>query len=126
MMSRPALAAVAFLLILGCSTSHRQKEAPKQSAAPMLSEDYADQIHACIRPHVVFAVPEGTSEQLHAVFKVELLPTGEQAAPPRLVEPSGLPGYDEAAYSAIIRCNPFPRDRDGTVPRSITLKMYPR
>jgi TonB C terminal len=125
MMSSLAFAIAALLLMLGCATVNDQKEAPISSATPTISRAYADQIRACIRPHVVFAVPQGTSDQVHAVFKVELLPTGEQAAPPRLAKSSGLPGYDDAAYQAIVTCNPFPRDRDGTVPRSFTLKMYP-
>jgi colicin import membrane protein len=91
----------------------------------VISNAYGALIKACIRPHIVFAVPEGTSEDIYAEFKVELLPTGEQASPPQLTKPSGLPGYDDAAERGIIRCDPFPRDRDGTVPRSFTLKMYP-
>ena len=92
-----------------------------------ISNAYAALINSCIRPNIVFAVPEGTSEQVYAEFKVELLPTGEQFSPPQvnLIKSSGLPGYDDAAERAIIRCDPFPRDRDGTVPRSFTLKMYP-
>jgi colicin import membrane protein len=90
-----------------------------------ISNAYSALIKACIRPHIVFAVPEGTSEQVYAEFKVELLPTGEQAAAPQLTKPSGLPGYDDAAERAIIQCDPFPRDQDGTVPRSFNLKMYP-
>ena len=97
-----------------------------QSASPgVISNAYSALIKACIRPNIVFAVPEGTPDQVYAEFKVELLPTGEQAAPPQLAKPSGLPGYDDAAERAIIRCDPFPRDRDGTVPRSFTLRMYP-
>lgn len=91
----------------------------------LVSNAYSALIKACIRPHIVFAVPEGTSEQIYAEFKVELLPTGEQASTPQLTKPSGLPGYDDAAERAIIQCDPFPRDQDGTVPRSFTLKMYP-
>jgi len=91
----------------------------------VMSDTYKGLINKCIRPHIVFAVPEGTSDQVYAEFKVDLLPTGEQAAPPQLTKPSGLPGYDDAADRAIIRCDPFPRDRDGTVPRSFTLRMYP-
>jgi colicin import membrane protein len=98
--------------------------APSASTG-VISNAYAALINACIRPHIVFAVPEGTSDQVYAEFNVELLPTGEQAAEPRLTKSSGLPGYDDAAERAIIRCDPFPRDRDGTVPRSFTLKMYP-
>jgi len=95
------------------------------ASAGVISNAYSALIKACIRPHIVFAVPEGTPEQVYAEFKVELLPTGEPAAPPQLTKPSGLPGYDDAAERAIIRCDPFPRERDGTVPRSFTLKMYP-
>jgi colicin import membrane protein len=96
------------------------------SAPGVISNAYSALIKACVRQHVVFAVPPGTSEQVYAKFKVELLPTGEQASQPQLVKPSGLPGWDDAAERAIIRCDPFPRDRDGTIPsRSFTLDMYP-
>ena len=96
------------------------------TASPgIISNAYGALIKACIRPHIVFAVPDGTSDQVYAEFKVDLLPTGEQAGPPQLVRGSGLPGYDDAAERAIIRCDPFPRDQDGTVPRSLSLKMYP-
>ena len=92
----------------------------------MISETYKALIIACVRRNLAFAVPEGTSEQVYAVFHVELLPTGEQAAPPRLTRPSGLPGYDDAAERAIIRCDPFPRDQSGTLPnRSFDLVMRP-
>jgi colicin import membrane protein len=91
----------------------------------VMSNSYQALISGCIRPHIVFAVPPDTPDQVYAEFKVELLPTGEQAAPPQLIKSSGLPGYDDAADRAIIRCDPFPRDRDGSVPRSFNLRMYP-
>ncbi len=95
------------------------------ASSGVMSSTYKALINGCIRPHIAFAVPEDTSSQVYAEFAVELLPTGEQAAAPKLVKPSGLPGYDEAAERAIIRCDPFPRQSDGTVPRTFTLKMYP-
>jgi colicin import membrane protein len=91
----------------------------------VLSDTYRAMIRACIQRWIAFAVPEGTSDQIYAEFKLDLLPTGEQAAPPKLNKSSGLPGYDGAAERAIMRCDPFPRDKDGTVPRSFTLRMYP-
>jgi colicin import membrane protein len=90
-----------------------------------ISNAYSALIKACIRPHIVFAVPEGTSDQIYAEFQVQLLPTGEQKVQPQLTKPSGLAGYDDAAARAIIQCDPFPRDKDGTVPQTFTLKMYP-
>ena len=96
------------------------------TASPgVVSNAYGGLVKACIRPHIVFAVPDGTSDQVYAEFRVDLLPTGEQAGPPQLVKGSGLPGYDDAAERAIIRCDPFPRDQDGTVPRSLSLKLHP-
>ena len=92
----------------------------------VISNAYRALIIGCIRPHIVFSLPEGIGEDKYAEFKVELLPTGEQAAPPQLIKPSGVPGYDDAAERAIIRCDPFPRDQNGTIPsRSLSLKMYP-
>jgi colicin import membrane protein len=96
------------------------------AASPgVLSDSYKALITACIRPNIAYSVPDGTPDQSYAEFKVELLPTGEQAAPPKLVKASGVPGYDDAAERAIIRCDPFPRDRDGSVPRSFNLVMRP-
>ena len=95
------------------------------ASSGVISNAYSALIKACIHPHIVFAVPDGTSEQIYAEFQVELLPTGEQASTPKLTRASGLAGWDDAAERAIIQCDPFPRDRDGTVPRSFTLKMYP-
>jgi len=95
------------------------------ASAGGVSDSYAALIKACVRPNIRFAVPDGVPDQVYAEFKVELLPTGEQAAPPRLTKSSGLPGYDDAAERAIIRCDPFPRDKDGTVPRSFNLVMRP-
>jgi hypothetical protein len=41
------------------------------------------------------------------------------------VRASGLAGYDAAAERAIRRCDPFPRKRDGTIDRTIDVRMYP-
>jgi colicin import membrane protein len=79
---------------------------------------------ACIRPHIVFVVPEGTGASVYADFRVELLPDGAVASV-RLVRASGLAGYDAAAERAIRRCDPFPRKRDGTLDRTIDVRMYP-
>lgn len=85
---------------------------------------YSALVIGCIRPHLVFVVPEGTSPNVYADFRVELLPDGSVAAV-RLVRPSGLAGYDTAAERAIRRCDPVPRRRDGTLDRTIDIRMYP-
>lgn len=85
---------------------------------------YSALVIGCIRPHIVFVVPEGTSANVYADFRVELLPDGAVAAV-RLMRASGLAGYDAAAERAIRRCDPFPRKRDGTLDRTIDVRMYP-
>jgi colicin import membrane protein len=85
---------------------------------------YAAQVIACIRPHIVFTVAEGASPAVYADFRVELLPDGSVAGV-RLLRASGLPGYDAAAERAIRRCDPFPRKRDGSIDRTIDVRMYP-
>jgi colicin import membrane protein len=77
-----------------------------------------------IKPRIVFAVPEGTSAKIHAQVQVDLLPTGEILAV-KVLKPSGLPGYDAAVERAIRRTDPFPRKRDGTIDRTITIDFYP-
>lgn len=85
---------------------------------------YAAQVIGCIRPNIVFSVPEGTSPNVYADYRVELMPDASVASV-KLLHPSGLPNYDAAAERAIRRCDPFPRKRDGTIDRTIDVRMYP-
>lgn len=90
------------------------------------SDKYAAQVITCIRPHIVFNVPDSIGAQQHvAVFEVMLLPTGEQTGAPRLIKGSGLTAYDQAVERAIRRCDPFPPPREGTMPRSVRLLFDP-
>jgi colicin import membrane protein len=86
--------------------------------------NYTAQVIGCIRPHLAFAVPEGTSASVYADFRVDLLPDGTVVSV-RLMRPSGLPGYDAAAERAILQCNPFPRKREGAIDRTIDVRMRP-
>jgi len=96
------------------------------AAAGGLSDAYAAQINSCIRPHIIFNVPEGTrARQFVAEFEVALLPTGEQAGVPKLIKASGLAAYDQAVERAIRRCDPFPRPKEGAVPRVLPLVFDP-
>jgi colicin import membrane protein len=96
------------------------------SAGGGFSDKYAAQVITCIRPHIVFNVPDSISAQQHvATFEVMLLPTGEQTGAPRLIKGSGLPAYDQAVERAIRRCDPFPPPREGTMPRSVRLLFDP-
>lgn len=87
---------------------------------------YAGQVIACVRPHIVFAVPDGARRgQFVADFLVRLLPTGEQVGAPKLVKSSGLAAYDAAVERAIRRCDPFPNPRGSAPPREVLLQFDP-
>ena len=95
-------------------------------AASGLSNAYQAQIRGCIRPHIIFNVPDAILPQQYvAEFEVMLLPTGEQATDPKLLKESGLAAYDQAVERAIRRCNPFPPPKEGTMPRSLRLSFDP-
>jgi colicin import membrane protein len=72
----------------------------------------------------VYVVPEGTPPSVYAEFQVELLPDASLAGL-RLVRSSNLPGFDAAAERAIRRCDPFPRDREGRIPRTVDVRLNP-
>ncbi len=80
---------------------------PARSAGSF-DASYSAAVNACVRPNIIFSVPEGTPASVFALFRVELLPDGTVARL-SLVKPSGLAGYDDAALRAIRRCDPFPR-----------------
>ena len=87
---------------------------------------YEGQVVGCIRPHIVFNVPDGVKPKQHvAEFEVQLLPTGEQATAPKLLKASGLASFDQAVERAIRRCDPFPRPAEGAMPRSLRLTFDP-
>jgi colicin import membrane protein len=96
------------------------------AASSGLSDSYRGQIVSCIRPYIAFSVPEGLKPGQHvAEFEVNLLPSGEQVGPPRLLSASGLPLFDQAVERAIRRCDPFPRPREGPMQRTLRLAFDP-
>jgi colicin import membrane protein len=113
---------------LAAAGSTASSPAPSGSATggSGFSDSYKGQVVGCIRPHIAFNVPEGLKPGQHvARFEVQLLPSGEQVGAPRLVSGSGLAAYDQAVERAIRRCDPFPRPREGTMPRSLHLTFDP-
>ena len=62
-----------------------------------------------------------------AVYRLNLLPSGDQTGRPQQVKSSGLPAYDRAVEAAIRKCNPFPKPKDqsASVPRLVELTFDP-
>ena len=89
---------------------------------------YSARVAACVRQFIEIEVPASIVRgQYQAIYKVKLMPTGEQF-PNSLerVQASGWDAYDLAIERAIRRCNPFPRPDTGeAVPSDLTLSFDP-
>ena len=118
-MNRPLLAAALTMTFASYCAAD-----PIPPDPPYRGSWYEERLSECIRPHLIFRVPEGTSDQMFAQFKVPLFANGTQAGPPVLVTSSGLPGFDDSARKAIRQCNPFPLLAEGKVPPELHVRMY--
>jgi len=112
--------------LTGAVGSGGNGEAAKtQGSGRATDPSYADKIRSKIRSNTTFAVPDGLSGNPAAEVDVELLPDGSVRGM-RLSKSSGLPGFDEAVKRAIERSQPFPPDKSGRVPSSITISSKPK
>jgi colicin import membrane protein len=87
---------------------------------------YEGRIRTLIMSNTVFNVPPTLAGNPAVEYAVELLPDGMLRNTPRKLKPSGVPGFDEAVLRAIEKSQPFPRDRSGTVPSSMTISHRPK
>jgi colicin import membrane protein len=114
------------LMRIAAAAGGAPSAAPSAGGGVGISRSYEGQVIGCIRPHIVFSVPETLQPKQHvAEFEVTLLPTGEQAGAPRLLKASGLAAFDQAVERAIRRCDPFPRPKEGSMPRNLKLTFDP-
>lgn len=102
------------------------QEAQSQGSGRATDPSYADKIRSKIRSNTIFNVPDGLSGNPAVEYTVELLPDGSLRGEPRLRKSSGVSGFDEAVKRAIERSQPFPADKSGRVPGSITVVHKPK
>jgi len=96
-----------------------------KSQGPRGDAGYAGKIAARIRMNTTFDVPPGLAGNPPVEYAVELLPDGSIRSV-RLIQSSNLPGFDEAVARAINKSQPFPPDKDGKVPTSISVIHKPK
>ena len=87
---------------------------------------YANKIGAKIKSNTIFNVPESLAGNPSVEYAIELLPDGSVRQPIRKRKPSGVPGFDEAVLNAIEKSQPFPPDKSGKVPSSVTIIHRPK
>lgn len=95
-----------------------------KSQGPKGSPNYANKLRAVIRSNTVFD-NSGVSGNPAGEYTVELFPDGTVRSV-RVNKPSGVPGFDDAVRTAVMKSQPFPADTDGKVPSSFTFTHYPK
>ncbi|MGE5386201.1 MAG: energy transducer TonB [Betaproteobacteria bacterium] len=86
--------------------------------------DWIAKIQGKIRGNIV--LPANIQGNPEAVFRVNLLPSGEVLQPIRLVKSSGNPGLDAAIERAILKSSPLPKPDDSSVfRRDLEIKYRP-
>jgi colicin import membrane protein len=106
------------------STTGGNGDAAK-SQGPRGTPDYANKIAARIRSNTSFDVPADLAGNPPVEYAIELFPDGSVRSV-RLKKPSGVAGFDEAVARAINKSQPFPPDKDGKVPNSISVIHKPK
>ncbi|ADJ62734.1 cell envelope integrity protein TolA [Herbaspirillum seropedicae] len=96
----------------------------EKSQGPKGSPNYANKLRAKIRSNTVFD-NSGVSGNPAGEYTVELFPDGTVRSV-RVNKPSGVPGFDEAVRTAVMKSQPFPPDTDNKVPSSFTFTHYPK
>lgn len=100
-------------------------EAARAQGPRSADPSYAQRVAARIKSHTTFNVPEGLAGNPAVEYDVQLLPDGSLRGM-RKLRSSGVPGFDEAVARAIDRSQPFPPNRDGSVPSSFTVLHRPK
>jgi colicin import membrane protein len=94
----------------------------QKSSAPKIDAGYIGKLTALIKSNTTFAGSTDVPGNPKAVFKVELLPTGEILSV-RLSKSSGVPQFDDAVERGINKSSPLPKKKDGTVERTIVVNF---
>jgi colicin import membrane protein len=94
----------------------------QKSSAPKIDAGYIGKLTALIKSNTTFAGSTDVPGNPKAVFKVELLPTGEILSV-RLARSSGVPQFDDAVERGINKSSPLPKKKDGTVERTIVVNF---
>ena len=87
---------------------------------------YLGMVAAKIKSNTNFSVPENMVGNPAVEYTVELLPDGSIRRPIKKNKPSGVPGFDEAVLNAIEKSQPYPTDKNGSVPSSISVIHKPK
>lgn len=82
---------------------------------------YNAKVAAKIKANTIYLVNDASANNPTVEFVINLFPDGSLKGPVKKSKSSGNPAFDEAVEKAIDKSQPFPRDKSGEVPSSLTI-----
>lgn len=82
---------------------------------------YNAKVAAKIKANTIYLVNDVSANNPTVEFVINLFPDGSLKGPVKKSKSSGNPAFDEAVEKAIDKSQPFPRDKSGEVPSSLTI-----
>jgi colicin import membrane protein len=86
-----------------------------KTQGPRGSAEWAGRVKGKIISNIVFPPSDNVPGNPTVEYDVDLLPDGSVAGI-RKTKSSGIPAFDEAVKSAIVKSQPYPKDKSGGVP----------
>jgi colicin import membrane protein len=87
-----------------------------KTQGPRGSAEWAGRVKGKIISNIVFPPSDNVPGNPTVEYDVDLLPDGSVAGI-RKTKSSGIPAFDEAVKSAIMKSQPYPKDKSGGVPQ---------
>jgi len=82
---------------------------------------YNAKVAAKIKANTIYLVNDASANNPTVEFVINLFPDGSLKGPVKKTKSSGNLAFDEAVEKAIDKSQPFPRDKSGEVPSSLTI-----
>jgi colicin import membrane protein len=99
-------------------------DAVKSTGNNRLDPSYAGKIAAKIRSHMAYFGSDNGPDNPTVEYTINLFPDGSLRGAPHKITSSGVPAFDDAVERAIANSAPYPADKSGNVPPTISPLIY--
>lgn len=96
-------------------------DALKSTGSNRGDPNYAMKVSQKIRANTTYVTNDASSSNPTVEFSIQLFPDGSLRGPIKKLKSSGVIAFDQAVEKAIDKSQPFPRDKSGEVPASLTI-----
>lgn len=96
-------------------------DALKSTGSNRGDPNYATKVSQKIRANTTYVTNDASTANPTVEFSIQLFPDGTLRGPIKKLKSSGVIAFDQAVEKAIDKSQPFPRDKSGEVPASLTI-----